>query len=264
MAPRATASATISFGLISIPVKFYSSGSGEGSAVGFNMLNPATNNRLRQKYVDEVTGEEVKQGDSIKGFEIAPGKFVTFTRDELKAFQVLSSGTLDVQKFVPAKDLDYVWVSQTNYLAPEKGAEKGYRLLSEALTKTKTVAIARWSARGKQYVAAIRPIADGRLALAILNYADEIRMPNDVPCPELPETSLEELKLAVKLVNQATKVFDMSEYRDEVAIEIRKVIDQKAAGEEVVIQGPAEQAAGTVDLMAALKASLADTEEDAA
>jgi DNA end-binding protein Ku len=159
MPARAIASATISFGLVSIPVKLYTATSSE--QVRFNMLHPETKSRVKQQYIDASTGEVVDRNSLVKGFEYGRDQYVVFTEDELKALETERSSSLDIVEFVPLESVDLLQVEKTYYLGPDKGGDKAYRLLTDSMVNTKKVAVGRWSARGKEQLVVVRPYKDG-------------------------------------------------------------------------------------------------------
>lgn len=257
MAARAISSATISFGLVSIPIKIYST-SLSGSDIRFNMLHRECGTRLKQQYIcpkDEVV---VSREEMAKGYEYAKGKYVTFTDEEIKAAEAQANKALEITEFVPIKTVDPLYFEKTYYLGPNEGGERPYRLLRAAMNETKRAAVARYAARGKQYTVLIRPFEDG-LVMQQLRYFDEIRSFDEVPLGEA-EIKPMEIQLAVQLIDQISQEqFKPKKYEDTVKARLLEAIDKKVAGEEVVLAAPEEPKAQIVDLMEALKASLGAT-----
>jgi DNA end-binding protein Ku len=197
----------------------------------------------------------VSRDQMVKGYEFADEQYVTFTSDELKAMAEESQKTIEITEFVPAAVVDPVYFDGASYLGPDKGGEKAYRLLNEAMKQAGRVALARWAAHGKQYLVMIRPAGKG-LVMHRLLYADEVRSIDEVPIEdaELRET---ELKLAVQLVEQiASDEFHPENYADEVRKRYQEAIQRKIEGQEVTA-APQAPKAQIIDLMEALKASLA-------
>jgi DNA end-binding protein Ku len=254
MAPRPVATGTISFGLVSIPVRLYSA-TQPASAISFNLLHEKDGARLKQQYVCSQCGEKVERDQMVKGYEFTKDRYVRFTAEELKALEEIASQTIDIAEFVPASDVDAVHYEKAYYLAPEKGGAKAYRLLSEAMRRSGKAALARYAARGKQYLVLIRP-RDGRLVMQQLFYADEVRPFDEVPVDEA-EVKEQEVQLALQLVEQiAGDRFDPGKYEDAVKKRTLEAIERKVEGQEIQIAAPEPQAQ-VIDLMEALKASLA-------
>ena len=256
MPPRAIASATISFGLVTIPVKLFPATQAAAAGVSFHLLHKECGTRLKQQYIcprDEVI---VPREEMIKGYEFAKDQYVTFTAEELKALEERSTQTVDISEFVPLEKVDPVYFDKPYYLAPDKGGEKAYHLLSEVMRETNRCALARYAARGKQYLVMIRPI-EGGLAMQQLLYADEVRSFKEVGLPDRPALREAELKLAEQLVDQiSAQTFDPTQYEDEVKKRIQADIQKKVEGKEIEVSETTEAPAQVIDLMEALKASL--------
>jgi DNA end-binding protein Ku len=254
MAPRPTGTGTISFGLVSIPVRLYSAAQ-PASSVSFNLLHAKDGARLRQQYVCSGCGEKVERDAMVKGYEFAKDRYVTFAAEELKALEEIASQTIDIAEFVPAADVDAVYYDRAYYLGPDQGGAKAYRLLSEAMKRSGKAALARYAARGKQYLVLIRP-KDGRLVMQQLYYADEVRPFDEIPL-EQAEVREQEVQLALQLVEQiASEGFHPERYEDAVKKRTLEAIERKVQGEEIRVAAPEPQAQ-VIDLMEALKASLA-------
>jgi DNA end-binding protein Ku len=254
MAPRPTGTGTISFGLVSIPVRLYSAAQ-PASSVSFNLLHAKDGARLRQQYVCSGCGEKVERDAMVKGYEFAKDRYVTFAAEELKALEEIASQTIDIAEFVPAADVDAVYYDRAYYLGPDQGGAKAYRLLSEAMKRSGKAALARYAARGKQYLVLIRP-KDGRLVMQQLYYADEVRPFDEIPLEEA-EVREQEVQLALQLVEQiASEGFHPERYEDAVKKRTLEAIERKVQGEEIRVAAPEPQAQ-VIDLMEALKASLA-------
>jgi DNA end-binding protein Ku len=253
---RPIAGATISFGLVSIPVRLYPATQSK-AGVSFNLLHKKDGARLKQQYVCTHDGELVSRDDMVKGYEFAKDQYVTFTPDELKSLEEKATQSIDIDAFVPLSAIDPIYFERPYYLGPEKGGDKAYLLLSEAMRETGRAALARYAARGKQYLVMLRPAADGRaLILQELLYADEVRPMSEVPLPE-GEAREAELKLAKQLIDQiASETFEPSKYHDEVRERIQADIERKVQGHDISESAPAPEPARIIDLMAALKASL--------
>ncbi|MEJ2237053.1 MAG: Ku protein [Gemmatimonadales bacterium] len=259
MSARPIATATISFGLVSVPVKLYSAGE-PGRRISFNWMHERCGTRLKQKYYCPKDDETVERADMIKGYEFAKDQYVVFKPEELKALEEQASQSIDITEFVPAEQVERIYLDKPYYLGPEKGGERAYRLLSAALRKTGRAAIAKYASRGKQYLVMVRPIEDG-LIMEQLLYPQEIRAFSEVPLEE-GEVKEQELELAVQLIDQAaTDEFRPEDYRDEVRERVLTLIQQKVDGEEITVAPTEEPQTQIIDLMAALKASLAAGQE---
>lgn len=260
MAARPISSATISFGLVSIPVQLYSS-SENSKKVRFNYLSP-DGQRVKQQYVDAKTGDPVERSDLVKGYEFAKNQFVTFTPEELKALEADATQTIEIVEFVPIEQVDRVYIGKTYYLGPDKGGAKAYGLLGKAMEETGWAALAKYAARGKQYLVLVRPAGD-HLVMEQLNYAHEVRSIDEVPTGET-EVSDAELTLAKQLIEQiASKTFDPAKYEDEVGERMLSAIEKKVEdGSEITAEAPeAEPQAQVIDLMEALRASVSKAAE---
>ncbi len=259
MSARPMASATVSFGLVSVPVKLYSAAE-SAARVSFNWINKETGQRVKQRYYDPSTNKEVERDEMVKGYEFSKGHYVLFTPEELKALEEQSSNTIDIVEFVPMADVDRRYLEKVYYLGPDKGGDRAYRLLSAALKKTGRAAVAKYAARGKQYLVLVRPMDDG-LVMEQLHYPDELRSFAEVPIGD-GQVKKEELALAVQLIDQAASdEFDPSKFRDEVRERVMNLIEQKIEGEDITAAPAEEPQAQIIDLMEALKASVAKADE---
>jgi DNA end-binding protein Ku len=252
----------ISFGLVTIPVKLYSTGE-SAAGIQFNMLHKKCRSRLKQQYVCPVDNEVVGREDMVKGYEYSKGQYVLFTEEELKALVPEPTNAVEIREFVPLEEVDPIYYEKSFYLGPDKGGDRPYRLLSEAMRQTGRAALARYSARGKDQFVLLRPF-EGGLIMQQLRHADELRPFSEVPMgtAELKEP---ELKLAVQLIDQiATDEFKPEEYEDTQRMQVRGLIERKVQGEEITAAPVEAPKAQVIDLMAALKASLAAAKPQAA
>lgn len=261
MPARSIASSTISFGLVSIPVKLFTAT--QSQTVRFNMLHKECNTRVKQQLYCPTCDVIVPRDDTIKGYEVAKGQYVTFGAEELRALESERTNTIDIVEFVPAASIDFIQIDKTYYLGPDKGGNKAYNLLGHAMRDTDVVAIGRYSARGKSYVVMIRPYLKG-LALHQLYYAEEVRAFEDVELGDDTAFSEAEQELAERLIEQLKSgSFDPSRYRDDYSDRVREVAEQKAQGMEISA-APEQPAAQIIDLFEALKRSLESDDEAAA
>jgi len=250
---------TLNFGLVSMPVKLYSAVSSK--SVHFNQLHGADNARVQQKRVCSADGEEVPFEEIVKGYELAPERYVVIEDAELQALAPEATRTIEIEDFVEIDEIDRIYFDQPYYVVPNRGGARSYRLLLEAMRQTGKVAIARVVLRSKERLVAVHPRGDV-LMMTTLNYADEIN-----PTSELRELNGEEeaaasvgereLDVARRLVESLAEPFDIGRYRDTYREAVLDLIDRKASGEEIVVEPrPAVGALQTPDLMSALEASL--------
>ncbi|HYU36975.1 MAG TPA: Ku protein [Gemmatimonadales bacterium] len=255
MPAHSIGSATISFGLVSVPIKMFSAGE-SSAAISFNWLHKKDGARLKQQYVCSKDGEKVEKEDMIKGYEFAKGRYVQFTPDELKALEEKGTGSINITEFVDADTVDRMYMDKVYFMGPDKGGDRAFTLLGEALKKTRKVAIGQWAARGKQYLVMIRPLSRG-LAMEQLRYANEVRSIDEVPIPKV-DVKKAELDMAVQLVEQAaSEKFEPQKYDDTVKARIQDQIQRKVEGEEITEEPTEAPKTQIIDLMEALKASLA-------
>ncbi|HEY2686002.1 MAG TPA: Ku protein [Steroidobacteraceae bacterium] len=256
VAPRAIASVSISFGLVAIPVKVYSS-TLTSEHISFHLVRTKDGSRVKLQYVAVNDGKVVDRSQLTKAYEMSKGKQVVFSADELKSFEEHTTHTIDIHQFAPRDSIDPVYFHGSFYLAPDKGGAKPYALLAGALEHTAQCALGRWVSHGKESVVAIRP-AGQILALHQLRFHDEVRKIGDLKF-EHPKISESELTLAEQLIKQlSVKRFTPEEYANEFKQRVDTAIRNKTAGREFRIEEAAAATGGdnVIDLMSALKASL--------
>ncbi len=255
--PRAMWTGAISFGMVSVPVKLYSAVNRK--AVRFHQLSGKTGVRVAQKRVDPHTGEEVPYAEIVKGYEIAPDRYVVIEPSELDALEPKKTRTIEIEDFVELSQIDPVFYDHPYYLVPGPGGAKPYRLLLEAMRETGKVAIAKVVIRSKEQLVAIRPMGDV-LGMATMLFGDEVLPPDrldEVSDASEVKSTKRELDVAKQLVGSLASDFDPEKYRDTYREEVLALIERKAEGKEIAVQPPPEEvAAPTPDLMGALKASL--------
>jgi len=253
MAARATSSTTISFGLVSIPVKLYTATS--SADVHFHQLHKACGGRVRQKLYCPVEDVEVERNDLVKGYEFAKNQYVQFTEEELRALEAEKFSTLNLVEFVPESSVDFVYIEKSQYLGPDKGGEKAFCLLSKAMQAMKRIAVGRYWSRGKEQLVLLRPYRKG-LILHQVYYANEVRSYDDVELGPDQAFSDSEQQLAEKLIEQLSlPEFDAGKFRDDYAERVRKAAEEKAAGQQITV-APERPTAQIIDLFEALKQSL--------
>jgi DNA end-binding protein Ku len=255
MSARAIGTANISFGLVSIPVKLFSA-SDSSSGISFNLLHGKCGSRVKQQYICPREDNIVVPRDEIrKGYEFAKDQYVLFSNEELKALEEEARQTVEVTEFVPISEIDPVYFDKAYYLGPDKGGSKAYWLLSETLKRTGRVALAKYAARGKQYLVMLRPM-DGGLVMQQLLYADEVRPISEIGL-DRENVQEAELKLATMLVEQrATDRFRPETYEDEVKKRIQAQLKRKIETGEEISSAPSPESGEVIDLMEALRRSL--------
>jgi DNA end-binding protein Ku len=255
MSARAMGSGTISFGLVNIPVKVFSA-TDSGGKISFNQLHADKKIRLKQQMYDPESGEIVPRDKIIKGYEFEKDKYVIVTEDELEKLELATSRSMDITEFVPLDTVDPLYFDSGYYLGPDKGAERAYKLLAKALEEARFAAVAKYTNRGRQSLIVLRPLS-GALVMQQLRYDDEVKKLGDIPIPDANVTEAE-LGLARQFIGAMAKPkFDITQYKDEYRERLRDLLDKKVKGEAVELTPMPAPQAKVVDLMEALKASLA-------
>jgi len=256
MAARSIADLSLSFGLVSIPVKVYSATQPAGE-VHFHLLHATCGSRLKQQYKCIKEDVPVERAEMVKGYEFADEQYVTFSDEEIKQLEEESTHTVDIVAFIPLAAIDPLYYDKAYYLVPDKRGTRPYALLLESMRATGRCALARWAWKGRQYTVQVRAGTDG-LVLQQLRYADEVRSMKELGI-ETGEIKEAELELAKQLIGQiATDSYDPAAYKDGVKARIEAAIEQKIAGQQITFAAEPEAGPGKViDLMEALRASLA-------
>ena len=255
--PRAIWTGTISFGLVTVPVRLYSAI--DRKAVRFHQLSGKTGVRVAKMRVDPQSNEEVPYESIVKGYELAPDRYVVIEPGELDALQPEKTRTIEIEDFVELSQIDPIFYDHSYYLAPGTGGAKPYRLLLEAMRETGKVAIARVVIRNKEQLVAIRPTGDV-MVMSTMLFADEILPPERLE--ELSDgagakTNKREVDIAKQLVGSLAGDFKPEKYRDTYREQVIELIERKAHGDKIAVQPPPEEVrAPAPDLMSALKASL--------
>jgi len=251
---HSTGSGTVSFGLVSIPIRMYTAASSE--SISFNQLHPKCGGRVKQQLLCPTCNEVVERSTLVKGYEFAKDQYVQFTDEELKALEGEASKMIDIVEFVPLDQVDPIYFEKTYYLGPDKGGEKAYRLLADAMIKEGRVALAKFVMRGKENLVLIRPAQKG-LMLHTMYFADEIRDFGEVEKGEDAKLKPGELDLATRLLAELTnEKFEPAKFSDEYRTRVLEVVESKVEGREVTSLAPEKQRAQVIDLMDALKQSL--------
>jgi DNA end-binding protein Ku len=262
--PRSIWTGAISFGLVNIPIRLVTAV--DDKSVRFRQIRRGDNSRIRHRRVAQADGEEVAQEDIVKGYEVAPDKYVVIDPDELRTLDPKATRTIDIEDFVELDDIDPIYFDSSYYLVPQDTAAKPYKLLHEAMRTSGKAAVARFVLRSKQYLAVLRPLGDA-IAVSTMVYHDEV-----VPVSSLDglpgedvEVEDRELAMAEQLVESMTTAWEPERYEDTYRHKVLELIEQKAEGQDIVSAPEAEQEAGdVVDLMAALEQSLQAAKDDQA
>ena len=254
MPPRSIGSATIGFGLVSIPVRLFTATSSQ--AIGFNLLHERCGTRIRYQNYCPTCDQVVDRADLRRALEVAKGEYVTFTDGELEALEGPASKVIDIAEFVPLSSVDPIYFERTYYLGADAGGEKPYRLLAEAMARQERAAVARYVMRGKENLVLIRPAQQG-LMLHVLYYGDEVRDFGEIDRGQGAPVRAGELDLAARLIGDLSReTFHPEQYEDEYRKRVLKAAEEKVAGRAVVAAPETAAPAATIDLVAALKASL--------
>jgi DNA end-binding protein Ku len=254
MAARPVASGTISFGLVSIPVKLYTAASSQ--SISFHMLHAKCGNRIRQQRFCPVCNEVVERDGLVRGYEFAKDQYVRFKDEELEALEGEASQAIEISEFVPLSTVDPIYFEKGYYLGPDKGGEKPYRLLAEAMNKAGKVALAKFVMRGKENLVLIRPAMAG-LTLHTMYFADEVRNFDEISKGESAKINEAETNLAIRLIDElSNEEFRPEQFEDEYRQRVLELVEQKAQGKQITVAAPQAPRAQVIDLMSALKESL--------
>ena len=257
MAAHSVGSGMISFGLVSIPVKLYTAASSE--SVSFNLLHAKCGSRIKQQRVCPVCNEVVEREGLVKGYQFAKNQYVRVSDDELKALEGEASQAIEISEFVPLAQVDPIYFEQTYYVGPDKGGEKAYRLLSDAMSKAGKVALAKFVMRGKENLVLVRSAQKG-LMLHTMYFADEVRSFDEIGKGEGAKVSDAEIDLAIRLIGElSSDEFHPERYEDEYRQRVLDLVNTKVEGKEITITEPQPRRAQVIDLMSALKESLEKT-----
>ena len=252
------ASGTVSFGLVAIPIKLYTTVE-TSKTIRFNQVHKECGTRVKNQLYCPTDDRVVERSEIAKGYEFTKGQYVLFEKEELKALNPDPTNAIEIEEFVPLDQVDPIYFDRAYFLGPDKGGDKPYKLLSTAMRQSNRAALGRYRARGKDYLVLLRPFGDG-IILQQLFYADEIRAFEDVPLGD-SQPSEAEVTLALQLVDQIAKdSFEPQKYKDTVRHQTMALIEKKIQGEQIVAPPQEEPKAQIIDLMEALKASLGGEE----
>src|SRR5438045_1578776 len=259
--PRPTASAQIAFGLVSIPVKLFSA-TEASEKISFNMLHKDCGNRIQQQLFCPKDERTISRDEVVKGYEFARGQYVLFNEEELKMIEEKATQSIEISEFLPKEAIDPIYFAKANYIAPDKGGERAYSLLTKALEQTGRWALAKYAARGKQYLVILRPLGNG-MVMQQLYYPNEIRAMSELDLGDA-DVKDNELKMAVQLAEMgASDEFHPENYKYEVADRVRGLIQKKIEGEEITTPEAVEPRAQVIDLLVALRARLGSAKAQA-
>jgi len=244
--------------LVTSPVALYPAVS-EAETVRFNLINPATNNRIRMKTVDAGTGEEVSRDELVKGYQVAKNEYVLLDKEDFEAVKLESTKIIDIEKFVPRASIDRLYWDVPYHLVPDgKTGSEAFAVIREAMNQKRMVALGRLVMSTRERICAIE-VEDQGMLLTTLRTAEEVRDVSEFTSPELPRPDPRMLDIAGKIIEQQAGDFDPAEFRDRYEDALRGVIEQKMKGRPVKPSADAKQDSKVVDLMAALRASLGDS-----
>jgi DNA end-binding protein Ku len=250
-------SGSISFGLVNVPVRLHTVV--RDRQVHFHMMSADGACRLRRKLYCPDTGKEYDFGETARGYEVAPDQYVIIEDEELDRLKPEQGHAVEIQEFVDLTEIDPVYFDRPYYVEPDKGGAKGYRLLVEAIEHSGKVGIARFVMRQRQHLAVLR-VRDHALVLETMHYHDEVAEVGELDLPDRKTSVNErERELAVQIIESMATTFEPERYTDEYREQLEELIRQRAAGveETALEEAPPEPGGKVIDLMEALKRSLA-------
>jgi DNA end-binding protein Ku len=246
---------TITFGLVAVPVGLFPAT--RHREVGFHLLHDRDGARIREKRICSADGDEVPYEHVVKGYEVARGRYVMVTPEELAALDPRATRTIEIEEFVGLDEIDPIYFERTYYLAPERGGARPYALLLDAMRAKNRVAIGRFVLRARQSLCVLRPMG-GALALSTMSWPDEVLPVSDVE--GLPVSAARpkarELEMAEQLVGALSGKFEPEKFHDEHRARVLELLERKQAGEEIVTPEETAPRAAVINLIDALKASL--------
>ncbi|HSD63543.1 MAG TPA: Ku protein [Ignavibacteriaceae bacterium] len=258
---RAIWSGLISFGLVNIPVKLYSGS--ESHSLELDMLRKDDLCPVKYARVCRSDGKEIPYEDIVKGYEYQEGDYVVLEKEDFEKANIIKKNAIDIQSFVNETEVDSIFYEKPYYLEPDKGGDKPYALLREALKKSKKVGVANFVMRNREHFAVLKPYGN-LLLLNQLRYHDEIRETKSLNLPESKVVNNDELKMALSLINQTTSKFRPEKYKDTYIEDLKKIIEAKAKGKKPVTKGKAPKPSKVDDMMKLLKKSLEKNKKSAA
>lgn len=258
---RAMWSGSISFGLVNIPVKLH--GATKESTIDFDLLHKDDFSPIHYKKFCEREGKEVPNEEIVRGYEYRKGEYVIITDEDIAAVRPAKSKMIEISEFVAAEEIDPLYFEKPYYIEPDKGMEKPYALLREALRQSGKVAVATFFISSRKRLGIIKTVKDV-LILDQIRYVTEITKPDELKIPEAAQPTKKEIDMALMLITQLTKPFEHEEHHDTYVEDLQHLIEAKAAGEIITTRGEEPEPLQIVDLMQLLKASLEKTNKPVA
>ncbi len=255
--PSSVWSGHLTFGLISMPVRLFSGARSQG--ISFNMLHRTDKSRLKQQYICQADGQVVDRSDIVKGYEFRKDEYIIIEPEEIKKIEPQTAKTMEILEFVKASDVDPVYFESSYYMMPEEAGRRPYALLTKALEESDYVAIAKITMHNREYTVFLRP-TEGGMMLHTMYYADEVKKVEGFGAPEGVELKEAEVKVAHQLIEALAADWDPEKYKDNFQENLKQLIETKLEGGEVAAVEKPKKLAPVVDLMAALKESLAQME----
>jgi DNA end-binding protein Ku len=246
----------LTFGLISMPVRLFSGA--RSSGISFNMLHRTDNSRLKQQYICQAENVAVDRSDIVKGYEYRKGEYVVIEPEEIKKIEPKTAKTMEILEFVKAADVDPVYFESSYYMLPEEAGRRPYALLTKALEESDYYAIAKLTMHNREYTVILRP-RDGGLMLHTMYYADEVREVEGFGAPEV-ELKEAEVKVAHQLIEALATEWEPEKFHDTFQDNLKNLIQTKLEGGQIAEVEKPKKLAPVVDLMSALKQSLAQME----
>src|SRR5580704_13871662 len=246
----------LTFGLISMPVRLFSCA--RSSGISFNMLHRTDKSRLKQQYICQAEGVVVDRADMVKGYEFRKDEYIIIEPDEIKKIEPQTAKTMEILEFVKESEVDPVYFESSYYMMPEEAGRRPYALLTKALEESEYVAIAKITMHNREYTVFLRP-TQGGMMLHTMYYADEVKKVEGFGPPDV-ELKDAEVKVAHQLIEALAAEWDPEKYKDSFQENLKQLIETKLEGGEVAAVEKPKKLAPVVDLMAALKQSLAQME----
>src|SRR5712671_4157189 len=246
----------LTFGLISMPVRLFSGA--RSSGISFNQLHRTDHQRVKQQLVCSADGQVLDRADIVKGYEYRKGEYVVIEPEEIKKIEPKTAKTMEILEFVKANDVDPVYFESSYYMTPEEAGRRPYALLTKALEESEYVAIAKITMHNREYTVFLRP-HEGGLMLHTMYYAEEVKKVEGFGAPDV-ELKEAEVKVAHQLIEALAAEWDPEKYHDSFQDNLKKLIEAKLEGGTVAEVEKPKKLAPVVDLMAALKQSLAQME----
>jgi DNA end-binding protein Ku len=247
----------LTFGLISMPVRLFSGA--RSQSISFNMLHRTDKSRLKQQYICLADGQVVERADTVKGYEFRKDEYIVIEPDEIKKIEPQTAKTMEILEFVKESEVDPVYFESSYYMLPEEAGRRPYALLTKALEESEYVAIAKITMHNREYTVFLRP-TQGGMMLHTMYYAEEVKKVEGFGAPEGVELKDAEVKVAHQLIEALAGEWDPEKYKDTFQENLKQLIETKLEGGEIAAVEKPKKLAPVVDLMAALKQSLAQME----